>query len=456
MIAHLLGRGNSARLVSASLLLALMSCQSVGPRSAVYESGALGDVGKAIVFHSESGPIDTPMALSESLTLGDVVQRTLATDPSIQAALARVRVAEAEADQARLLPNPILSFFLHFPQNGVAAPIEVAINEDLFSILQRSGRIDAADDRLRQSTAEALGVVLDVLLDVQSRFVRLQAIEGRLSALENRATVLANLLDVARARLSKGEGTTLAVTTLETETVELRSEATELRSEREDQRLILVRQMGNPAGRTDWRQASWKPPDAAPVAEQAWIEAALERRPEIQARRWQLAALGDELGLARRSTLAGMAVGADVQWDDGWSQGPSAALPLPIFDFGGPRRAAAEARVVEARHLLLDAQRLAVQEVRRTLAAFAAARALQEDVQVNLMALQQKRRSEAEAAFRNGQSDITAVFLADRDIQTTQIRIAELERRTAEAYLRLVRTVGGPGVVANVESQVRE
>ena len=99
--------------------------------------------------------------------LDDAVERAMRHDPGLQAALARVRAALAEADQARLLPNPVLSVALRFPEAGAGKPvIEAGLAADLLSVLQQPGRIKAADHRLRAASAEALTTALDLLFEV--------------------------------------------------------------------------------------------------------------------------------------------------------------------------------------------------------------------------------------------------------------------------------------------------
>ncbi len=436
------------------LVLAGLAVGCTGPRAQTeQEAEALTGIADAIIFHAEAGPVDVAGTTTETLTLGDARRRALSTDARIQAALSRVRVAEAEADQARLLPNPILGVFLHFPKNGVAAPFELSVGEDLLSLLQLPGRTSAADNRLRVATAAALTTTLDVLAEVESRYAAVQATAAHLQVLEERTKLVARLLGLARARLAKGEGTQLDVTTLEAQEVDLRTEIAELRLEDRELRLVLARELGEPSGPTDWKLSPWERPPPAFETESGWLAAAAERRPEIQARVWELAALGDDLRVTYFAPFAGGAVGVDVQTDRGTTTGPSFVVPVPIFDFGQARRAATEARIVEARHQFVAVRRQVIEEVRRAFAAFAATRATLEDVAKNLVPLQQKRQHEAEAAYLAGQTDVTPLFLAERDAQTARIRRVELERKTSEAFVRLSRAVGGPGVVAAVAAR---
>src|SRR4029453_4514001 len=63
----------------------------------------------AVTFKVEGGPIDEATSDGDRLTMADALRLSINSDPGLQAGLARVRMAMADADQARLLPNPVLT-----------------------------------------------------------------------------------------------------------------------------------------------------------------------------------------------------------------------------------------------------------------------------------------------------------------------------------------------------------
>src|SRR6185312_12595969 len=83
----------------------LVGCHAQRPDVAS-EVARLTGLENAIVFRDTAEPIDKPSFASGALTPGQAVRLAVLHDPRIQASLARVRVAEADANQARLLPNP--------------------------------------------------------------------------------------------------------------------------------------------------------------------------------------------------------------------------------------------------------------------------------------------------------------------------------------------------------------
>ncbi len=184
------------------------------PDAPAITSRALGVEG-LIRFESSGGPLDVPGELAGELTLEMTVREALRTDPQIQAALARVRAAEADAEQARLLPNPILSVTVRPRIGPESAIITPAISEDLVGVLERPGRANAAEHRLRAAAADALLAAVNSLADVQERYADVQAGEARLVVLHERRKLLDRLLNLARVRLAAGEGSRLDLTTVE-------------------------------------------------------------------------------------------------------------------------------------------------------------------------------------------------------------------------------------------------
>lgn len=401
-----------------------------------------------IEFRLVGEPVDVENPTGDVLMVAEAVRRALAHSPEIQAALARVRGAEADARQARLLPNPILRVVLRLPEGGGSPEIEAGLAADLISLLTRPGRTNAADSRLRAASADALSEVLDVLSAVQVQYVAIQTNDALLLVLQDRLRIIDRLLEVARSRLQRGFGTRLDVLSLEAQRVGLQTELADARLERSEARLQLVRMIGEPSGNIEWRVTPWKPYRKPFIAEPKWVLMGLENRPEVLRQRFELAALGAEYRLTRFAPFEESAVGAEAERAEGeWALGPAVSMPIPLFDFGQARRQKAQAALVEARHNLTRIHRQVVEETRRAYAAFAASRENLARVQSELIPLAQRRLDQAEAQFRGGQTDITGLLLAEQELQAARARLVELERRNTESLIRLQRAVGGPGVM---------
>jgi cobalt-zinc-cadmium efflux system outer membrane protein len=427
-----------------TLLLSGCVSQGIWPQPEQDASTATG-LSQPIRFDRTGGVTDLTDAPPQTLTLPAAVEKALTTNPQLQASLARVRSAQAEARQSRLLPNPVLSVAVRYPEGGGKPTIEAGLAADLLSLLQRPGRVSAADHRLRAASAEVVSTALDVLQEVQERYFAVQALDELAPVLEARRALLDRLLNISQSRLRAGEGTQLDVTTLESQRVELDLEIAEKQLELREERLALARLLGQPSGAADWKLTRFDDARTPLVAERDWIALALERRPEIQARRWEVAALGGDLSAARFAALEGGDVGIDAERDGDWGVGPAVSSPLPIFDWGQARREKLRADRTEALHKLTEERRRVVEEVRRAHVAYGVLANALAQARDRLIPLMQKRLEQAESQYLSGQADITALALAEQELQAARARRIELERRTFEALSRLQRAVGGPG-----------
>lgn len=423
---------------------------TVEAESAIAAAARLPGVIEFRLVGPEGGALDEPDPAPGGLHLDEAIRRAVTSDPGLQAALARVRVALAEADQARLLPNPVLSVVF---RAGEGTPqIEASFVQEFVQALQRPTRASAADNRLRAVAADAVVAALDVISDVQESYVDAQSSAALVPILEERLGLLERLVSTARARLDAGEGTRGDVVTLDAQRVELQVSIDRTMLEERTNRLRLARLIGQPSSEATWTLDPWSTPTTRQQSEREWTDAALLSRPEIQSIAWRLRALGDEEGLLRLLPWEGAGVGIDAQSDGDWQLGPSISAPLPIFDDASARRSRNVAEQLEARHELTLARRRVVEDVRVAYQSLAASAANLGRIRGELIPLQQQRRQLAEDAYRAGQTDVTPLFLAEQDLRIAQLQAVEVEAQAARALVRLQRAVGGPGVAARLAS----
>ncbi|MEX0774918.1 MAG: TolC family protein [Phycisphaeraceae bacterium] len=400
----------------------------------------------AIELRLEGEPIDAQAAHDGQLSMAEAIRQSLHHDPGVQIALARVRAALAEAHQARLLPNPVVSVVLRWSESGGSPTVEAGIAADLLSLLRRPGEIDAADQRLGAASTQVVTAVLDVLAQTQNRFVQIQALDDLLPVLDERGKLLDRLVTLARQRLEGGEGTRLDMTTLQAQRVDLDIEIAERQIEQRTARLALARLIGQPSADAAWTLDRWLLPEQPIGDESPWIRAALAHRPEIQAKVWEIQALGADLRLTRWALFEPIEGGIESERDAGeWSLGPAATVPLPLFDWGQAKREAAQAALLESLHGLTATRRQVVEDVRSAHLSHTRLFEAYRTARDRLIPLLQQRLGEAESAFRAGQSDVTPLILAEQDLQAGRTRLIDLERRAAESLVALYRAVGGPG-----------
>ena len=429
--------------------MALCGCQALPPIDTAGGIARAALIDSAIAWHTAGQAIDAP-GDEDVLSLAAATELAVRNSPELQTALWKVRSAEADAKQERLLPNPVLAFTIRFVEGGGKPALEASIAQDLLALLRRGPKISVADDRLRAASAEALKEAADLIAEAQQGYLAAAIVDEELAILARRRQLFDRLLETARTRLKAGEGTRLDVTTLEAQRIELDADVADKEAERTDQRLGLARLIGRPGGRTDWALDRSVLPIAAAGSEQECIAAALEHRPELESRRWELAALATEVELARWSIFEPTDIGVMSQRDPDWQAGPSISAPLPIFDNGGAKRDKAQAARVEAVHLLVATQRQVIEEVRKAYAALIFARAAVALTGDQLLPLLEQRREQAEAAYKAGESDLATFLLAEDSLQASRFKWVELREKAGVAWVKLERAVGGRGAAAKL------
>ncbi|MBL8876047.1 MAG: TolC family protein [Phycisphaerae bacterium] len=437
-------RVSSVALIGATCLLG--ACQSPSHESTVVPRIRAASGSDALIeYRTESAPLDEPVA-ADALPLHLAVRSGLETDPALQAALARVRVAAADSDQARLLPNPVLNFILRW---GPGKPqFEISLAQDFIEAIKMPKRISAADNRLREAAADALATALDAVAEIQVQYADTQAASELVPLLESRLALLDKLVAVSKDRLDIGEGTRQDLVTLQARRSEIAVDLEVAKLSDRQNRLRLARLIGEPSSQAAWTLDSLAIASPVPASENVWIASALEHRPELQSISWRLAALGDDLSLAKASIWDGASIGVDAQRDDEWFTGPSISTPLPIFDTGKARSDRAMAQIVEARHDLTLASRKAVEETRVALRTFSSSTQTLVHFETDLIPLERSRLDLARDAFDLGQIDTTTLYLAEQDLRIAQIREIETRRQVARSLAELQRAAGGPGISA--------
>lgn len=408
----------------------------------------------AIEFQWTGAPLDDERGADSSVPLRreTAIGDALTSDPRLQSALARVQIALAESDRARTWPNPILNIVFRFPEGGGAPIVEAGLAAELLALLRLPGRVRAADHRLSGASADAVTTALDIVAEVEEAYSAVQALDAVVPLLEARSALVMRLADLSRARLAAGEGSRPEVTAIEARRLEVEIEIAAKHRERLDARLRLLRLLGRPSGEAEFPLEPWSAPAIADLGDAEWIRRGLERRPEIRASRMEIQALEEEAALTGTSWLNGSTLGIDAERDGEWSMGPAAAVPIPLFDTGGPERARLAAARAELMHEITLVERRIVEDVRRAHESLRALVVGLRRVRDDLIPLQERRRSELESLFRAGQTDITPLLLAEQDLQAARVQRVELELATSIAHTRLERAVGGnAGLRANSE-----
>ncbi len=406
----------------------------------------------AIAYRQDADALQATPADGESLNVEQAIRLALANDPRIQASLWRVRVAEAEANQVRLLPNPILTIDLRFPltKNSNTA-FEPTLGADLLSLLQKPAQIAAVDNRLRASASTALVTVLDVMAEVQEAYAASRSVDAEIENAQRRRQRVQKLRDISQKRLDAGEGIRLDVLTLDAQLMQAELDVADLDLLKIDHYLALVRLLGEPRTGASWKLSPWEPPSGTVLpSESQWIDAALLNRPEILARVWELRALGEDLNVASFLPLQGGDLAVHGERDPDWRVGPSLTVPLPIFDFGQETREKVKALRTAARHELVQQRSEIIHAVRLAYATYIHSRQTLTNAQERLLPLQQRQLDQARLAYQAGEANLATLLLAQNDLELTLSKILELQEKVTVARVRLQRAAGGAGVAERI------
>ena len=439
------------------MILTLLGCKAQLPDVGA-DAARLSGLDNAIVFRENAESFDAAPPSDRALSAPQAVRLALAHDPRIQAALARVRMAEADADQARLVPNPILTIDIRTPLHGNSpTAFEPTLTADLVALLSMPGKVAAADHRLRASAADALTTTLDIISEVQIAYASARSIDQEIDNAQRRDKILQHLREIAQKRLDVGDSTKLDVLTIDTQIVEASLDLADLRQQQTEQRLLLARLIGQPRAATNWELSPWQAPSTAPLpSESAWLDAALHNRPEISSRVWELLALGEDFNSAALAPFVGTTLGPHFEHDGLWRGGPTLTVPLPIFDWGQAARAKVDAQRVAAIHDLSQQQAEIIQDVRLAYASYLQSRDSLVLAQDKLLPLQRQQLEQSQRAYQNGDIDLATLLQAETGLELTLSKIVELQEKVTAARVKLERAAGGAGIAHSIEAVANE
>lgn len=432
----------TTRLLSGPLAL-LCACAGPVPDLAPAESvRTLLHLERPLEILLDGEPVDlhalpTDVPLSEARACAEAVHHA----PELQAALALVDAALADAEGARKWANPLLAVVLRF---GATSPqYEAALTQPFVQMLATPTRAEAADDRLQAAAAAVLTTALDVLADAQQRHAEACAAEARHRTGERTVQVQAQVVARLEQQQLAGEVDAAAVATARAALAEAELDVQQLAAERRLARLRLAERLGRPGDAAQWPLDQGAPAEPPVPDENACIAVALQHRPELQQRRWELAALGADERLAAYTPWSVSTVGAETQRTPNWFTGPNAAVPLPMFDDGSKPQQAIAARARAAAHELVAAGRLVVQEVRTAHAALRSAREQEAAVATALLAPRQQQLARTHRAVAAGELGRDRELAAELALLAAEARSTTAQQQRRLASIRLQRALGG-------------
>jgi cobalt-zinc-cadmium efflux system outer membrane protein len=356
------------------------------------------------------------MLLREPLSPDSAVQIALLNNRRLQATYEELGIAQATLVQAGLLKNPVFSAALLFPEANGRIDLHFEIAQDFLSVLYRPLRQQSATAEFEAAKLRVSGAVLDLAAQVRAEVYRAQAAQQTIELLRQvvDATQAAQL--AAKRLYEAGNITELELLNRQGLYESARLALAEAESELMQERERLNALMGLWGAQTQWKMDARLPPIPDEPFDPAGIEAkAIAESLDLAASRKQMESAAARLG-ASQARLQTLELGAEAEREEGeWKGGPKLAAPLPLFDYGQVRRAAAESelRRLQEEHAAIAVEIRAAARHARDALALARARALH--VQRMLLPLKTRIVEQTQLQYNAMQVGIFQLLLAQQE-----------------------------------------
>jgi len=303
-------------------------------------------------IRAEDRPVSTPSATAPV--------RRLFLDPSalatwlqehnrdLQAGLARVRQAEADAAQSRLLPNPSLTASLSDLTVGRTNPPGLGYGEtsiyggalsETLEIGKRGPRKRAASLRLESGRASFLDGLVGKMADARLILGRVAYLKARQAVLEESLSAARQIQEIQRTRVENGDLSGRDLDRLLVDTMLLDAEVARTGSEYAETVSACGALLFAPCDAPDVELSALPP--AAELPETLDVETALRTRPDLVSVDRDREAADQDSILARRRRIPDPNLSVGYLHDNLTISGDqpdtlqfSVALPLPLFDRG--------------------------------------------------------------------------------------------------------------------------
>lgn len=454
MTIHARRRPTPARRARAIAALALVSaagaCASLDPRPDIDRAAAtVGDRSGTTPVWSEAWEASlsawdghAPLRIDQALAMA------LRNNRQIRAEVEQIAAARADLVQAGLLPNPVLSLTLRFPFDpaGGGTFVGASVVQSFTALWLRGGRIDSADARLNQAVLDVSDKALLLVAQVRATHARIAFGQRAVALSDEHLATLARSIDSLEARTRAGEGTPLDGNRARLQLAKARAERAGEANELAKERRRMLELIGFANASTEWTAEDDATPTALPaIDEAAAATLALSQRLDVAAACAVAVAQRADLSVQERSRLSDLALGADLERDGGGGKsiGPVVEVAVPIFDTNAAQIARAGSLARAALASYEAATQRAVREARVAWIDLDSAARLSDEYRAALLALAEHNLTLAESALKSGQTDVTVLLEAQRELIDARRTLSGLELRATLARIALEQAVGG-------------
>jgi len=421
-------------------------------------------------------PVETWWTGFHDPVLTHIVERALAQNLDLAAAMARVEQARQAAREAgaQLLPtaeatgsvtslrqslnSPVGAIARNFPgysrnQTLYDADVGAQWEVDLSGGLRRGA--EAARDEAEVAEAQQLGLRVSVVAEAADAYFQARGDQARLAIAQSQVETDKRLLDLVRLRFSRGASAEKEVAQAEALLAQARTTIPPLRTALEAQVNRLDVLMGAQPGTYVAELATPTEIPGAPAMPRGQSASELlRRRPDIIAAERHLAASNARIGVAVAEYYPKVSLSALLGFESlrsgqvfnaaSFQPEATAGLRWRLFDFGKVDAEVAQANSANAQALLSYRQTVlrATEDVENAFMALAQLELQARDLRDEVDALARARDASQES-YLAGASSLTDVLDADRQSLVAQDELARTRADTDRAAVMTFRALGG-------------
>lgn len=463
----------------AAVLLVLAGCE-VGPNFKAFHSSLVPFHNAALAEPGAGGEAPPPLSTYwqgfHDPVLEALVQKALAQNLDLAAALARVQQARAAAGEAgaQLLPtaefdpqaaiehqslySPLGAIGKNLPgynrdqrlyDVGAAASWEI----DLFGGLRRGA--EAASAEASAAEAEDAGTRVTIVAETADAYFQMRGDQVRLAVAQQQINTDIQLLSLVQQRLAAGAATDRETDEAAALLDQAQASVPPLRTDLEAQYNRLDILLGlQPGSYARTLPAAPQPAALPPIPADTTPQEMLEKRPDIIAAEAQLKAANARIGAAvsqyyPKISLAGILGFESLdagQLFTGAAFQPEAIAGLRwrLFDFGKVNDEVQQARGAYAEELADYRSTVlnATGDVENAFMALAQGEQEQTELRNEVSSLT-KARDSSQRAYTDGTIPLTDVLDADRELLQTQDQLALNQANTEQDSVSVFRALGG-------------
>lgn len=294
--------------------------------------------------------------LASELDVESAIQVALLNNRRLQAVYEELGMARAGLVQAGLLRNPVFGASVGFTEGGGSPDLRFSIVQDFLGIIYMPLRKRVAESEFAAAKLRVSGAVIDLAAEVGAVYYALQAARQMLELRRQVAGASAASLDAARRLREAGNITGLDLDNEQALYLNARLGVEAAKIVITTHREHLNRQMGLSGTDIGWRTALRLPELPSDRTDLKALETrAIEASLDLAIVRQDIETMGRRLGFVEASALVPeLELGAEGEREEGtWDIGPDVALPLPLFDQGQARIAAAKSEVNRLRRIYM-------------------------------------------------------------------------------------------------------